>query len=537
MLRVTVRFPLGVYHAQSASDFATPEWPPHPVRLIAALTAAAHGRPQSDLDTAIRAVGMLASAGPPLITGPRAAAPRDADGATRVASLRGASRWVPRNHELAELRGGKGISPRDLGRGRAEVHKVGVAIGSAPLEFEWPELTLEDDVFQALGALVEDLTVLGTARSPALVSIDAVGPRRDPRTVWAPTETSGKAVTYVRVATARTPAEMDAWHARRAAPLRRDGTVAPAPYVPPARLGEEVAYLHGIDASELRPAPLDAAWWGDMLIVAVDRGRSQDLPKAPVAFAFARAMRKALLDTYGPEGTSEEAPTVLRGREDQPHAAFVPLSFVSAGVPRAAGRRPTPQRSDGDGHTMGVAVVLPHPARVADVARQRLEVEVGLSRLLGLAAGEPIGVRVPGVGPVYLGMLDARRVRETLDQAHYRRAASCWSTVTPVVHSRYLPRRTEQAVYDQVASECADVGLPAPARVAVRREPRFRGAPRSIDARRLPASWLGPMRGPQAHLDLWFDEPIIGPVLLGRARHFGLGLCLPFEDDGSGPAR
>ncbi len=540
MLRVTVRFPLGVYHAQSASDFATAEWPPHPVRLIAALTAAAHGRPAADLDAALHAVGLLASAGRPLIVAPRAGDPNKVDGRTRVARLRGASRWAPRNHELAELRGGKGISPRDLGRSRAEVHKVGVAIGGTPIEFEWSDLTLDDNVFEVLGELVEDVTVLGTARSPALVSVDTADPPSDPQTVWAPTRADGsQAIAQVRVANPRTPADMDAWHARRSAPLRRDDAVAPAPYVPPVALGDEVAYIHGMDAAALPSEPVDPEWWGDMLIVAVDRERSQDLPKAPAAFAFARAMRKALLDTYGPEGTPEEAPTILRGREGQPHAAFVPLSFVAQPEPRGVKAPPPTTRGSAfaDGRTLGLAVILPHPARVADVARQRLEVEAGLSRLLGLATREAVAVRVPGVGPVWLGLPDSRRVADTLREARYRRPSTRWSTATPLVHSRYLPRKGEQALFEQVAAECSDVGIIAPARVAVRRGPRFRGASGSIDARGLPASWTGPLRGPQAHLDLWFDEPVRGPVLLGRARHFGLGLCLPFDDDVSGGTR
>lgn len=534
-----VRFPLGVYHAQSATDFATAEWPPHPVRLIAALTAAAHGRPAADLDAALAAVSQLASAGPPLIVAPRAGEPDAVDGMARVARLRGASRWAPRNHELAELRGGKGISPRDPGRSRAEVHKVGVAIGGTAIAFEWPDLALDDDVVEVLGALAEELTVLGTARSPALISLDAAGPASDPATAWAPTlADGGRAVAQVRVANARTPADMEAWHARRAAPLRRDGTVGAAPYVPPVALGDEVAYIHGIDAAALATEPFDPAWWGDMIVVAVDRDRSQDLPKAPAAFAFARAMRKALLDTYGPEGTPEEAPAILRGREGQPHAAFVPLSFVAEAEPHQPEHRRTARGSAfADGRTLGVAVILPHPARAADVARQRLEVEAGLSRLLGLALHDAVPVRVPGVGPVWLRLPDGRRTADTLREARYRRPSRCWSTVTPIVHSRYLPRRSEEALFEQVAAECSHVGLPVPAKVTVRRGPRFRGAPGSIDARGLPASWTGPLRGPQAHLDLWFDERVSGPVLLGRARHFGLGLCLPFDGDPPGDGR
>jgi CRISPR-associated protein Csb2 len=372
-----------------------------------------------------------------------------------------------------------------------------------------------------------------------LVGVDTVTPPTDPEDVWAPTSVDGgEAVAQVRVASARTPADMDAWHARRTAPVRRDGTVAAAPYVPPVPLGDEVAYIHGLDAAALASAPFDPEWWGDMLIVAVDRVRSQDLPKAPATFALARAMRKALLDTYGPEGTPEEAPAVLRGRAGQPHAAFVPLSFVAEPEPRGP-EHPAAARGAAfaDGRTLGVAVILPHPARVADVAHQRLEVEAGLSRLLGLAGHKAVVVRVPGVGPVWLGLPDSRRVADTLREARYRRPSTRWSTVTPIVHSRYLPRKGEQALFEQVAAECSDVGLPAPARVAVRRAPRLRGAPGPIDGRGLPGSWTGPLRGPQAHLDLWFEEPVRGPVLLGRARHFGLGLCLPFHDDTPGSQR
>jgi CRISPR-associated protein Csb2 len=523
------------------------------VRLIAALTAAAHGRPVATLDAARDVIATLAAAEPPLIVAPRASGHAEADGRTRVARLRGASRWAPRNHELAELRGGKGISPRDPGRSRAEVHKVGVAIGTAPIAFEWPELTLADDARELLEELAADLTVLGTARSPVVVSVDADCSASDPMSVWSPAGWEhADDVVSVRVPTDTTPTDLDRWHERRRAPLRRNGTVAPAPYVAPVALGEDLGYIHGVDAAARPLDSFDPEWWGDMLVVAIDRKRSEDLPKSAAAFALARAMRKALLDTYGSPGSAGEAPEVLRGRGGQPHAAFVPLSFIAQppnhreSAPARPARRtdppPLPQRPSGrafaDGRTLGVAVILPHAARLPDVAHQRLEVEVGLSRLLGLAGGdEEDPVRVPGVGPVWLNLPTGSNIPTTLRESRYRRASKRWSTAMPIVHSRYLPRKSEQALYEQVASECADVGLPAPARVAVRRVPRFRGTPASIDPRRLPASWTGPLRGPQAHLDLWFAQPVSGPVLLGRARHFGLGLCMPFDEDPAGEER
>ena len=62
-----------------------------------------------------------------------------------------------------------------------------------------------------------------------------------------------------------------------------------------------------------------------------------------------------------------------------------------------------------------------------------------------------------------------------------------------------------------------------------------------------PASWQRPdatYKGrripPQAqpaYFELHFDEPVRGPILLGRGEHFGLGLFLPVPDDeGGGPS-
>ncbi|MBA2350083.1 MAG: type I-U CRISPR-associated protein Cas5/Cas6, partial [Solirubrobacterales bacterium] len=166
MLAVVLRFPLGVYHAQAQDDFARPEWPPHPVRLVAALLAAAHTR-GVDVAAARSVLARLSAADPPVILAPRArdevpASERDAPtDEPLVASLRGASRWAPRNHELSELRR-DGVYPRELGRKRAEVHKVGVAIGDQSVAFSWPELELTADQLAVFEELVEDVAFLGT---------------------------------------------------------------------------------------------------------------------------------------------------------------------------------------------------------------------------------------------------------------------------------------------------------------------------------------------------------------------------------------
>ncbi len=524
MLTMTLRFPLGVYHAQEQADFARAEWPPHPVRLIAALVAAAHGGPADAVDAARGVIDRLAQASPPLIRAPRglnqATTTPDADDLEPlVTELRGASRWAPRNHELSELK--KGISPRDLGRGRAEVHKVGVAIGDLPVAFVWPDLEFDDDDLVTLARVAEDVTVVGTSRSPVLIAVQAGGGSLpgglEANTAWRPSAAKAPAAANgvaVRVPNARTLAQLDTWHARRSAPVDKAGAPAKAPLVVAPRVGSVVTYVH--DRACLPDGPFDPQHWGDMLVLRID---GDLIPKAPASFALARAMRKALLDTYAPPGHEGEAPSVLRGRNSDPHAAFVPLSFVAPMDDDRPGAR------NADGHVMGVAVVLPHQARFRGIVGQRDDVAKGLVKLI---EGTPI--RVPGVGDVALGPVAATDQSYNLKESRYRDASKRWTTVTPVVHSRYRTGKSLAALFDQVAAECRDVGLPTPAEVQVRRTSRLRGAPDQISRASLPPSWTGPLKGPQAHVDVWFDRKVHGPVILGRARHFGLGLCVPFHE-------
>lgn len=531
MVSITLRFPLGVYHAQAQSDFAGVEWPPHPVRLIAALVAAAHAGPAHDIEVARSLIDRLARADAPFIVAPRrqgdsrlgSAGSSDADddrGAEHaVAVLRGASRWAPRNHELGELQ--NGISPRDLGRGRAEVQKVGVGIGDLPVTFTWPALELSSGEETVLHGLADDVTFVGTARSPVLVAVTTAPDDVPDRVVaWRPVE-DGTTTTAVpvRVPDARTLMQLDRWHERRSAPASESGAPAKAPLVVAPRLGSVVAYAH--DADPRPELAFDPEHWGDMLLLVVT---GDVTPMAPATFALARATRKALLDTYAARGAEGDAPPILRGRGGDPHAAFVPLSHVAPLDDDSPGGR------NADGHVMGVAVLLPHPSRVRDLSAQREAVVDGLTRLVLESE-----VLVPGVGSVTLAPHASRRPPKALQESRYRTSSTRWTTVTPLVHSRYRTAKSRDALLSQVAAECSDVGLPAPKQVSVRRGARLRGAPEYVTSQGLPPSWTGPLKGPQAHLDVWFDRPIHGPIVLGRARHFGLGLCLPFVD--SEPAR
>ena len=515
--RVELCFPVGSYNAQSTSEFTQPEWPPHPVRVLAALVAAAHALPVEDRDRALDALTALASCPEaPVIVAPRCdGAP---DGRTSVAAFRGASRWAPRNHELGELK--HGIHPRDLARGRAAVEKGGIAIGDQSVAFLWPT-ALGQAALVALNRAAAEVTFLGTSRSPVVASVSTTSGAID-EAAWLPILQSQAAGADVRVPTATLLATLDAQHERRNGKPRGNGAPARAAFVPPASLGRLQAYLHTSDLAREPRAPLDPMQWGEMLVLAVDRG-SVVRPKAPGAFALARATRAAMLAGYGAAGSADEAPSLLTARGSDPHAAFVPLPFV--GDPHA------------DGRIIGIAIVLPHPRRAPDVLIQRRAIERGIRSLVRAASGtERRSVGVPGIGNVLLSGIPAttRIPPRTLQPERWRRASKIWSTVTPVVHSRYRPNSRPESLLEQVTADCRDVGLPEPLQVEVRRVGRFHGAPVGVSRTQLPEAWKGPLRGPTNHLELTFAEPVAGPVLLGKARHFGLGLCLPVEEGRAG---
>lgn len=505
MLRITVRFPLGVYHGQAAQSAEEPEWPPSPLRLVGALLAAAHERPGADPEPDRALIARLCETSPPAIEAPESVAvgePIDdalARGAEAV-RLRGATRWAPRNYV------DRALSPRNLGRERAAVSKAGVAIGDRPVHFQWPELTLDRPELDRLRGLAGDVAFLGTSRSPVLVEVSDV-PASEAHGAWEPLAGGGAfgSGVDVRVPDRNTIGAFDLrQEARRAA----NGKLQGGGMVPQVAIGRRIAYRHTREVDE---QDIDPRWWGDAIVLAVDRDRSELRPKAPAAYLLARAVRVALLGAYGEAGGDDEAPPILIGRGSEPHCAIVPLPFVWG--------------EHADGTILGVAIVLPHEARVPDLAAQRVRLEAGLRRLI---EGEGRFAQIPGAGRVWLQQPDplaARRV--TLRFPRYAAASHCWVSVTPVVHSRWR-KGGAAGLLRQLEADCAHVGLPAPSEVELLRGPgRPGGAFRLKGTDRMPAEWRASLTGQTDHIRLTFPERVRGPILLGRARHFGGGLFVP----------
>lgn len=517
MVAIRVRFPLGVYHALSADSFGRAEWPPSPVRVIGGLLAAAHESGRTDPEPARGVLSALCAAGPPEIVAPEVApcGEETVDGDGVVAEVRGASRWAPRNHSPSELKK-SGLSPRNLARERTEVHKGGVVIGDQEVEIRWPHLTLEGDQLEILNNLVGDVTFLGTSRSPAVLSLATTEVEDDHR-AWLPAPEMPELAREVRVPLASTIEAFDQRHAQRLATGKKP--IQKAGHVPNLAVGASVPYAPTrLTMARASSSTLDPRQWGAMLILELDSERSELRPKAAASYLVARAFRSALLDLYDDVGSSGEAPPIIRGHVEEAHAAFVPLPFV--------GRVGTLERPiAADGLVRGIAIVLPHQARVPDVAEQQLEVERGLRRLIL----EQVEVGIPRAGSLVFGVPPAGRVPlATLREQRYRGPARAWETVTPVVHSRRRTSSGPRGVERQIAADCEHAGLPAPLAFEVLTGPPLGGGPsRMTGDAAIPRQWRASQRGPRSHLRLTFPQPVAGPVILGKARHFGVGLCIP----------
>lgn len=103
--------------------------------------------------------------------------------------------------------------------------------------------------------------------------------------------------------------------------------------------------------------------------------------------------------------------------------------------------------------------------------------------------------------------------------------ARTWRSLTPfglVRHSKRRAGRLLDTPQDQVRSEIAHRGLPAPVEVRLDAGSwhRFRSA-------KAGSSRLQQARARVTGVVITFAEPIRGPLMLGALSHYGLGLLVP----------
>ena len=108
----------------------------------------------------------------------------------------------------------------------------------------------------------------------------------------------------------------------------------------------------------------------------------------------------------------------------------------------------------------------------------------------------------------------------------WKRRARVWSSSFPVVHEQWEAGGPNLAT---AALWCQHAGLPEPVAFRSARVPLLPGA---VSLMPHETHRKGREFRPYSHVELTFEEPVTGPVVVGRARQFGLGLMAPVLPQG-----
>lgn len=448
------------------------EWPPHPHRLFAAMTAAHYEAGIGRRET----LEWLERQGSPEIAAPELdqrtsgtfyVPVNDPDTAKSVAasSLPLGDRRVrqPRTFPVGSLLPAVG----------------GGSFGQHSVYYTWrcAETPPED-----LDDILREVTRLGHSSSLIIASVWRSEP---PAPSYVP---SAEGAIQLRVPEEGTLARLDELHEIRNLPTARQDRrrLSAGP--------DTWAGYRRARTAEPAPSPWTARWaWTLEPRISVT-----------VWIHLAEAIRGTILAAL-----PATAPEVLTGHARGNHLAVVPLPHV--GHPHA------------DASVLGFAVLAPE---LGPEARDCL--------LLALAELTDIGrrgdIRAGAAGRFRADVVSARELRRTLEVEDWTGPAHRWATVTPLVYDRYPKRNL--APERIVAESVLRLGLPSPVEVTVGRVGSLAGTPDSGEFRaRRPSTPNGrrPDRRPWTHAVLRWDRPVQGPIVVGAMRHFGLGLCKPIS--------
>ncbi len=473
MLAIAVRFTTGRYYAASHSDRTRPEWPPHPDRLFSALVAAYY---QSSAGTGRSALEWLERQGPPSLAVPHLPHALT-DGRTMLAMVR------TNDAETGDERGSVLPDRRKL------QPRVFPSIGvDAPVYFIWQHANADPDTAAALATITTHMPYLGSSKSPILAWIEDTPPT--PTLLpGADLASSGDDV-ILRVPTPGRLVELETQY---------DAGLRPRP-------GRQQTYHWATPSIQTGQPTICSSSFGDMFILARTSGPA---PSPEAGLTVTRALRRALLaicdDGQQDDTSLTGVPALLHGHgpKGSPHCAFVALPHV--GAPHA------------DGHLLGVAVVFP---RKCD-PEQRRTVLQALSRLeyvqipTGRIGVAPIAHRPPDAMP--WGLQSAR-------WSGPEAGASTWASVSPVLFDHF-PRASRGGIFGAAHALTRHAGLPAPLAATAHQISPLLGVPPPSAYRTLRTRNNAPHY--VAHLTITFDQPVLGPLLLGAGRFFGLGLFVP----------
>lgn len=217
--------------------------------------------------------------------------------------------------------------------------------------------------------------------------------------------------------------------------------------------------------------------------------------------ALTTTLREAVMSRYGEAtgGDPADVPRVVAGHGFTGvgfhHAHWLALPDV--GHPHATGR------------IHGLAIWLPPDTEP--------EVVAGVRGAAGLVAAT--GLRLAGGELVAVVVSDGDEGPKAAQARRWTTPARTWVTAFPAVHERWGDLRL-----GDVAQWCEHAGLPSPVAFEAAKVPLVAGA---VSLQPHEVRRPGAERRPFSHMRVQFAAEIEGPVVLGRARQFGLGLMFP----------
>lgn len=561
MLAIEVELLTGCYTATHFNDRTVPEWPPHPARLYSAMVNA-WGESDAAADEA-DALRWMEDLGDPLVS----CSIRTGEPSTNEVAFRSpTTHFVPVNDPMVardlSVTYRRLVDARDaLAAARADGEPTALAKAEkAVAKAESKAVTDSHKAASAGGASLGSLEILPDQRGkqgrayptvrPAHPVVTFCWPRAEPSSSVSDTVDSllarvgrlGHSSSLVSCRVVETapdasyePSEGGATLIRLPGPGQLDRLVE----LHATHQGREPrqlpARMRRYRFAQRQEAPLRTSVLDDTFLAAALVGGAQLSIRS--SLPFAQAVRNAVLHHAGrngreiPELISGHAPRAAGAAGSSPssgrsHMAVVPLPFV--GHPHA------------DGLIKGVAILCPGTANSDDPRaddRRHLLRAVGqwLESDAPNLSGRPLG------GQTFtLATESGERPAVTLRRQRWQGPARRWATVTPIVLDHYPDglwrgspakrARAEAEAIASIASSCRHIGLPDPAWVEIRSDAAVVGA---AAVRRHPAFRSGPNRTPRVMVNavIEFDEPVIGPVILGRGRYLGQGLCVPLAPE------
>lgn len=454
------------YYAQDPHrGQAFPEWPPHPDRLFSAMVASSYARSE---EMRLNDAERAALEWFEALPAPRWSGPLYFD--STASSGRNIATFVPPNAVASKYDASKywrPAQPRPM---------VSIAVSDFGY-WIWP--AIDPSIHRpALTRIIHGIARLGASASFVRCWIESDPPRET--LVLAPAHS--RTLFNVRLPYPGRLASLEAAFARDHHPT----PTIPTAYVPPETV---------VVSEPPAPSP-----WLVGSVWLFKRPIRHDITSTLI---WTNAFRQAVLARVGSLGP---IPSSVHGHSPSSHIAFTALSDVGG--------------NHSDGHLLGLALWMPSQISKED---QRL-LHKALASLSHLTVGGhdyPL-VRREAISPsrVLWGAKD-RRWRGP------QHGSKSWSSVTPVVFDRF-PRSSHRHLLSVVNSMAKSAGFPPVTEVRLLPNPAVSG---SAFADEFVAHRSRTTERPRfiSHLSMTFSQPVTGPVILGRLRYFGMGLCIPEE--------